>query len=137
MVSSLASSGKASSTSFILSTGLNTCSAAKRSGRPLAAASSATESDEVVVASSALGGKQLAEPAVQVALHRRVLGHGLDHDVAAGELLEVGRPPRALPSFSAARSAERSLRAQTTTSWCSAAARARPHAMAPLPTIPS
>jgi hypothetical protein len=52
-VSSLAPSGNDSSTSFILSTGLNTCSAPKRSGRPLASASAATESEEVVVASTA------------------------------------------------------------------------------------
>ena len=49
-VSAVASSGKDSSTSFIFSTGLNTWSAAKRSGRPLAAAISATESEDVVVA---------------------------------------------------------------------------------------
>ena len=44
---------------------------------------------------------------------------------------------RALATFSAAFSADCSLRAQTTTSWCSAAARASPLAIAPLPTIPS
>ena len=58
-VGAAAASGNDSSTSAIFSTGLNTCSAAKRSGRPLASASSATDSDDVVVPSSASSGSSV------------------------------------------------------------------------------
>jgi hypothetical protein len=49
-VSSVAAAGKASSTSFILTTGSNTCRPTKRSDIPVAWARRSTDSDDVVVA---------------------------------------------------------------------------------------
>ena len=112
----MASAGKQSSTSSIFSTGLNTWSAAKRSGRPLAAASVATDSEEVVLATSVASGSSVAEPAEHLALDRHVLRHGLHDHVALGQLAQVGDHRRGSPTFASAVSAERSLRAQTTTS---------------------
>ena len=59
--SSLAAAGNASSTRSIFGTGLNTCRPTKRSGRPDASASSAIDSDEVVVARIASGRASAAE----------------------------------------------------------------------------
>src|SRR3954464_253773 len=52
-VASVAAAGKASSTSFILGTGLKTCSPTKRWAAPLAPARRSTDKDDVVLASSA------------------------------------------------------------------------------------
>ena len=87
---SVASAGKQSSTSGIFSTGLNTWRAAKRSGRPLAAARAATGSDDVVLATSVCVGKHLAERGEHLALDGQILGHGLDGERAPGQLAQVG-----------------------------------------------
>ena len=79
----MASGGKASSTSFIRGTGLKTWRPTNRSGEPLAAASSAIDSDEVVVASTASApacGHQLAELGQHRGLVAVVLDHGLDQE---------------------------------------------------------
>ena len=116
------------------STGLKTCSAAKRSGRPLAcgqlgdrqrrgrrgerSSSSGSSSpscawmSRLTSVSSATASTTMSQPA---------------------QLVEIGHDARRSRPSRRRCSADCSLRAHTTTSWCSAAARASPQAIAPLP----
>ena len=79
------------STSFIIGTGLKKCRPMKRSGRLVAVISSVTEMDEVLVAKIASFFTMRVELRVGLALLVDVLDDGLDHDVAVGEVLHVGR----------------------------------------------
>ena len=93
-VSGLASSGNTTSTSAIRGTGLKTCSPAKRSGWPLACASSAIDSDEVVVASTApvpRVARELAEIGQDRGFAAMVLDDRLHQEARGVELVEVGR----------------------------------------------
>ena len=110
--------------------------AAKRSGRPLAAASSDTDSDEVVVASTAWSE---STPARRPYSSRFAPGSSA---MASTTTLQVPSSESSVTTRAAswilahARSADSALRAQSRTSWELAAVRARPHAIAPLPVIP-
>ena len=57
----------------------------------VATAISVTGSDEVFVARMASARDDLVDPAEQLALEVQVLGHGLDDELAAGEVVEVAR----------------------------------------------
>ena len=134
----LASSGKASSTSFIFSTGLKTWMPAKRSGRPLAAASSGP------TATRWWRPPRRPRPAARpsspssVALHAQVLDDCLDDEGAVGELLDVGDDVHVVTE-PLAHALGRVLAARPEDHARDARPRrcARPRAIAPLPTIPS
>ena len=138
-VSALAASGNASSISSIFVTGLKTCSAAKRSARPLTAASALTDSDEVVVASTAPGASTRGELAEQRRLRVLVLDDRLDHEGDLGEApLLAGHLDRVgVEEACARRRADPGERAHRITGPWRAATAARPRAIVPLPTIPS
>jgi hypothetical protein len=151
-----ASGGKASSTSFICGTGLKTCSAAKRSGIPEAAASAATDSEDVVVASRALGAatpasrarrSSLAATSSTIASTRKLAPAAAPRSVSTRTWLALTAPlsrPQIALTLARARSADAAERASSTTSLkvprCAlhrAAVAASPQAMAPLPAIAS
>ena len=79
------------STSFISAGGLKKCMPTTRSGSGTPAAISVTGSEEVLVARIASGPQTLAaSDREQLALQLEVLGRRLDHQVAAGEVVELG-----------------------------------------------
>ena len=83
----------ASSTSSIRVTGLNTCSPTNRSGWPLACASSATDSDEVVVATISSGPVTDGQLGQQRPLVGRILDDRLDQEGRVGERRQIGGDP--------------------------------------------
>ena len=84
------------STSFISAGGLKKCMPQIRSGRAASAAIALTESEEVLVASTASAPQAASRRGEQVALELELLGRGLDHDAAAGRGPRA-RPPRRTP----------------------------------------
>src|SRR3954453_18484775 len=147
-VSSLAAAGNASSTSFIRGTGLKTCRPTKRSGWPEAWASSATESEDVVLpitaSSDARGPSRasssaLAEVSSTIASTRNVasLRASRSPTTWTREGSTFSSFPQVFSTVARARSWEPSERAQSTTSPCSAADAASPQAIAPDPAMPS
>src|SRR4051794_5558028 len=140
--------GNASSTSFIRGTGLKTCRPTKRSGWPEAWASSATESEDVVLpitASSEASGPSrasssaLAEVSSTIASTRNVasLRASRSPTTWTREGSTFSSFPQVFSTVARARSWEPSERAQSTTSPCSAADAASPQAIAPDPAMPS
>ena len=67
-----------------MSTGLKKCSPMKSAGRVTPSASSVIGSVEVFDPSSASGGQVRLDLREHLGLDRRVLEHGLDHEVRAG-----------------------------------------------------
>jgi hypothetical protein len=135
-VSSLATAGKTSSTSGIRSTGLKTWIPANRSGRPLAAASSSIDRDDVVVPRIVL---PFTSPASRPSTSRFTAASSTTASTtyvqrASSSTLVVTVTPS--PSSARASAAASSRRAHRTTAPCSAATRANPLAMAPLPAMP-
>ena len=150
-VASVASSGKASSTSSIFGTGWKTCSPTKRSDAPEARASRSIDNDDVVLASSASWSATRPRSARTTALTTSSsLTASITIVASPSASMSVSTrtccgstSPLSLPQMAStlprARCAELSERAQSTTSpWlCRAAATARPQAIAPLPAMPS
>ncbi len=89
MVSSLAVSGRTTSTSFITGAGLKKWMPQTRSGRLVCTASSTTGSVEVLVARIAVRLDDLLELDEQRLLDGEVLDHRLDHQVAVEQVAEV------------------------------------------------
>ena len=118
--------GKASSISFIRGTGLKTCRPTKRSGWPLARASSVTDSEEVVWRVPPRGS---AWPA-RLGEHRRlaavVLDDRLDEERGVGQGVEVGRRPAPARGRSALRRASSSVFATVARARSAERVRARP-----------
>ena len=79
------------STSRISGGGLKKCMPQTRSGRSAPAAIAVTESEEVLVASTASGRADPLQGREQLALELEPLGRRLDHQLAAGEVGELRR----------------------------------------------
>ena len=103
---SAVSSPGTTSTSFISAGGLKKCIPQTRSGPGTPAAIAVTESEEVLVARIASSPQTSARRAEQLALHLQVLRRGLDHQLAAREVVE---PLAELQPRSPPRSASASL----------------------------
>ena len=87
------SSPATTSTSSISAGGLKKCIPTTRSGSGVEAAIAVTESDEVLVASTVSGRVALGEGREQLPLQIQVLGRRLDHQIAAGQRLDLGTAP--------------------------------------------
>ena len=82
---------RTTSTSGSTGAGLKKCIPTTRSGRAVAFATSVTESAEVFVASTASSDDHAVEHAEELLLGVELLDDRLDHEVAAGEVVELGR----------------------------------------------
>ena len=149
-VSAAACGGNTSSTSFILVTGLKTWRPRKRSGAPVALASSAIESEDVVVERTASSRAKRASSDRSAALlgwssttasTRKLVPERASNSRTTSIFPAAASPSSSLAqSFSTralARSAELSERAHRTTSPARAAAAASPQAITPAPAMPS
>ena len=85
------SSARTISTSGISGAGLKKCMPTTRSGRVVAAAISVTESAEVFVARIASGAADPVELGEELPLRAELLDDRLDHEVAVGQVAELGR----------------------------------------------
>ena len=85
------SSARTISTSGISGAGLKKCMPTTRPGVDVAAAISVTESAEVFVARTASGRQIRSSSAKSSPLRLELLDDRLDHDVAVGEVVELGR----------------------------------------------
>ena len=86
------SSATTTSTSVITGTGEKKCSPSTRSGRLTACASCAIGIDEVFDATIvSVGDRRSSIACITLELQPLVLGHGLDHEVGAGDRVELGR----------------------------------------------
>ncbi len=83
------------STSRISTGGLKKCIPQTRSGRSTSAAIAVTDSEDVFVARIAPGPQAAASRREDLAFQLERLRRGLDHEVAAGQVLEPGRGDQA------------------------------------------
>ena len=82
-------SARITSSSSISGGGLKKCMPTTFSGFAAAPASPVTGIEEVLLASTGVVAADLGEPLEQLALEVAALGRGLDHEVAAGQALEL------------------------------------------------
>ena len=122
------SSVATTSTSFISAGGLKKCMPTTRSGLGTPAAISVTRSEEVLVARIVSGPQTSASCGEQLALQLEVLGRRLDHQLAAGQPVELApsarpapRPPSASSSLQRPRAAPLSRASRSSAAPASAA----------------